>query len=503
MSARTGAGAPPRDTISPRDVARASSLRRSAVRIVASVLTMLLAGDLAAQANPARQPARRPVRQPSARPAPPAQQPQRAEHPCGFSADTTGGADSLTTTYAVGGVRVIHRCVTANDVVAANLYLLGGVRQTTAENAGIEPLLLEASERGTRSYPKNELRRRMARLGSAIAVAPGVDWTVLGLRSTTDAFDSTWVILADRLMHPTLDAGEFELIREQLVNALRQRQESADALVAQLADSLAWEGHPYMREPVGSEASVARLNIADLRKYHAEQMVTSRMLLVVVGNVERSRVERLVSQTVGRLPAGDYQWTLPPAPAAVRTSLLTVRRPLPTNYIMGYFQGPPASSPDYQALRVASAALSGRLFGEIRSRRTLTYAVESPFVERALATGGLYVTTVQPDTVLAIMRREIDDLQSQLVPERGLELLVSQFITEYFLDNETNAAQADFLARAHLFRGDWRAAGRFVDELRQVTPEQVRRVARQYMRNIRFAYVGDPSRVRESSVRGF
>ena len=490
-------GAPPREPISPARAEPGAPFRRLSARFAAAALALLIAGDAVAQANPTRRPAQRPVRQPAARPA------QLAAHPCGFTADTARGADSLTTTYVVSGVRVIHRCATANDVVAANLYLLGGVRQTTAENAGIEPLLLEASERGTRSYPKNELRRRMARLGSAIAVSAGVDWTVLGLRSTSAAFDSTWVILADRLMHPTLDSGEVELIREQLVNGLRQRQENADALVTQLADSLAWEGHPYSREPIGTETSIARMRVADLRKYHADQMVTSRMLLVVVGNVEQARVQRLVRQTVGRLPAGSYQWTLPPTATPVRTSITTVRRQLPTNYIMGYFQGPAASSPDYQALRVASAALSGRLFGEIRSRRNLTYAVESPFVERALATGGLYVTTVQPDEVLGIMRREIEDLQTDLVPQRGLELLVSQFITEYFLDNETNAAQADFLARAHLFRGDWRAAGRFVDELRRVTPEDVRRVAREYMKNIRFAYVGDPSRVREASIRGF
>ena len=54
-------------------------------------------------------------------------------------------ADTGTTMYDVGGVRVIHR-MAAGDIVVANLYLLGGVRQLTFENAGIELLLLQ--ERG-------------------------------------------------------------------------------------------------------------------------------------------------------------------------------------------------------------------------------------------------------------------------------------------------------------------------------------------------------------------
>ena len=46
--------------------------------------------------------------------------------------------DTLTSSYSVGGIRVIHRRNTANEVVAANVYLLGGVRQTTDASAGIE-----------------------------------------------------------------------------------------------------------------------------------------------------------------------------------------------------------------------------------------------------------------------------------------------------------------------------------------------------------------------------
>ena len=78
--------------------------------------------------------------------------------------------DSLTTMYEVGGVRVIHRLTPANDVVAANIYLLGGVRQTTDDNAGIEPFLLEASDRGTRDYAGERVRTTLSRLGSSIVV---------------------------------------------------------------------------------------------------------------------------------------------------------------------------------------------------------------------------------------------------------------------------------------------------------------------------------------------
>ena len=168
---------------------------------------------------------------------------------------------------------------------------------------------------------------------------------------------------------------------------------------------------------------------------------------------------------------------------------------LPTNYIIGYYAGPAASSGDYNALRIATAVLSGRFFTEIRSKRNLSYAVDAPFVERAVSTGGVYVTTVAPEQTLHLMRDEIDELQNELVDPAGLRRLVQQFITDYFLKNETNADQATFLARAALYEGDYRAANRFVDDLRRVRPEDVRRVAREYMRNFRFVYIGDPDKL--------
>ncbi len=151
---------------------------------------------------------------------------------------------------------------------------------------------------------------------------------------------------------------------------------------------------------------------------------------------------------------------------------------LPTNYLAGYYSGPPATSDDYNAVRVAAAILSGRFFTEIRSKRNLSYAADAPFLERAIATGGVYVTTVDPNASLQIMRTEISRLQTELIDRDGLDRLVEQFITEYFLKNETNADQASFLARAAIYQGDYRAADRFVTELRRVRPDDIEALSR-------------------------
>jgi zinc protease len=406
------------------------------------------------------------------------------------NAPAHGQVDTTTTSFEVNGVKVILRRNAANDVIAANVYLLGGTQQLTPATQGIESLLLRASERGTKRYPGDKVRQALVKSGCSINVAPADDWTVFGFTCIRASFDSTWNVLADRLMEPTLDSAEVELVRARMLSVVRGEATTPDPLLNRLADSLAYVGQSYGFSPEGTEASLQSITLGQLRRYQETQMMASRLLVVVVGNVERGRVEALVKNTLGGLPRGTYVWSPPGVSRSAGRALVTREMALPTNYLLGYYAGPPARSPDYQALRIAAAVLSGRFFTEIRSRRNLSYEVDAPFVERAVASGGVYVTTVDPKTTLLIMREEINRLQRELLDRDGLQRLVQQFLTEYFLRNETNGDQATFLARAQIYQGDYRAANHFVDDLRRVQPDDVRRVAIAYMHDFRFVYLG-------------
>jgi zinc protease len=411
-------------------------------------------------------------------------------------------SDTATVTYMVNGIRVIQRRTTAS-IVVANLYLLGGVRQTTVRTAGIENFLLAVSERGTQKYPRDQMRRALARTGSEIDISPGDDWTLVSVHTTTSELDSTWSIVADRLTHPTLDSSDVEFVRGIMVSGVRQRADSPDAMLDYLSDSIAYAGYPYALSPVGTEGSLAHISRAQLLAYEHDQFVTSRMLFVIVGNLSRAKVEAMLSGTIGKLPVGHYAWTMPDTLPTRPADVIFEQRQLPTNYIQGFINGPPANSPDVPALRIAAAVLSGRMFAEIRSRQNLTYAVSASIHDRALTPIELYVTTTLPDTTIALMSYQVHELQDEEIETERLRPLVQQFITEYFLDNETITAQADFLARNQLYRGDYRAGARFVSDLQAVTGADVLRVARAYFKNVRWAYVGDPSHVNYNRLLAF
>jgi zinc protease len=411
-------------------------------------------------------------------------------------------SDTSTSELVVNGLHVILRRNVATDVIAANVYLLGGAQQLTPQTQGIEALLFAAAERGSRRFPGPRLRQELARTGSVISLGLSQDWTTYSLRTVRSVFDTSWTIFTDRLLAPVLAQADVDQVKAQMLIGLQQGDFSPEGLVDRLADSVTFAGHPYALAPEGTPGSIQAMSPTHLREYMQRTFVTSRMLLVVVGNVDRPKLEGLVRTAFGSLPQGGYHWQAPPT-ITPHKALAVRQASLPTNYIQGYYAGPPAGTADYNALRLATAILSGRFFTEIRSKRSLSYAPDAPFIERAASYGGVSVTTVDPNATLSIMRDEISRLQSELIDPSGLDRLVDEFITEYFLKNETNADQANFLARATIYQGDYRAADRFVADLRRVTPEDIRNVARKYMQNFSFAFVGDPSQLDRSLISRF
>jgi predicted Zn-dependent peptidase len=114
--------------------------------------------------------------------------------------------------------------------------------------------------------------------------------------------------------------------------------------------------------------------------------------------------------------------------------------------------------------------------------------------------GGLYVTTVSPGVTVDLMRQQLAAVRTSDVNEDALERLIGQFITQFFLENETLTAQADFLAKSFLFEGDLRAVGHLEERLRSITSADIRRVAQRWIRDVQWAYIGDGSKLPKASM---
>jgi zinc protease len=398
--------------------------------------------------------------------------------------------------FEAGGIPVLLERIQTNRVVAAQLFIRGGAANVTPETAGIESLLFETSQRGTDKYSKDVYSARLAATGTSIEGTAGYDFSIYALQTVRDGWDEAWDLFTQSLLHPALAPSEVELVRARLLNAVRRRRDDPDASVRDFADSLFYLGHPYALDPEGTEHGLAGLDAGRLRAWHDRRLTKDNLLLVVVGDVSRADLEAKVAAAFGGLPARGDAGRPVEAAASGPAAVAVIPRDLPTTYVRGAFPAPPLSDEDdYAAMSVALSILSDRLFEEVRTKRNLAYAVFSGVSTRLANYGLLYVSSAAPDSALSVMLEQVRQLQEEPVSSGALEQAVNVFVTQYYLGLEANASQAALLGRYELVGGGWQEADDFIDEVRKVTPEDVRRVMRRYVHDIHFAVLGDPAKV--------
>jgi zinc protease len=402
---------------------------------------------------------------------------------------------ALVTEFDVNGMKVLVKRRAGSQTVAAGLFLRGGSRNITADNAGIENLMLSVATEATVNFPRERLRVELSRMGTTINSGVNYDYSALTLGTTRTNFDRAWEIFTDVALRPAFTREDFQLVQGRMVASLRDDADDPDTYLQRLQERVAYAGHPYLNRPQGTAETVGRLTLDDLKRYHQQMMQTSRLLLVVVGDLDPAQLRERIAASFSKLPRGSYRSEPAPQLSFAAPSVEVTERGLPTNYVQGVFAAPPLTADDIYPMRIASAMLRDRVFEEVRVRRNLSYAPSAFLGSQGANIGGIYVTAVDANAAIRVMLGEIARLQNEQIRPDDITAVVSQYLTSYYMDQETNAAQAGELARYELIGGGWRNSIDFLERLRAVKPADVQRVSQKYMRNIRFVVIGDPSRI--------
>ncbi len=397
--------------------------------------------------------------------------------------------------FQAAGIHVIYKPVTANDVIAVQLFLKGGSAALTPANAGIENLLVSTATLGTQKYTKDQFAAKSTATGTEVGGTTGNAATTFSLRAVRQHWDEAWDLFSEALVHPIFPAEEVKLTRDQLTSDLKQRADDPDTYLNLLSDSVTFAGHPYRLDPAGMPATMAKFTRADLAAWHKRRLTKENLLVVVVGNVTREDLEKKILASFGDLPGRGGAATAVPALSNSAASLTVVKRDLPTNYIQGLYVAPSRTSKDNAALQLATRLLSDRLFEEVRTKRNLTYAVGAGYRTGAVGRGTLYVTAVQPETTLKVIFSEVRRMQNELIPADRIQETMNEYVTGYWMDQETNMGQAAQLGAWELTGGGWRNALTLVERMKAVSPADIQRVSKTYMKNMRFIVIGDPKKI--------
>lgn len=402
---------------------------------------------------------------------------------------------ALVTEFDVNGLKVLVKKRAGSQTVAVGLFLRGGSRNITEKNAGVEDLMLDVASEASVGFPREQLRTELSRMGTVIGSGVNSDYSAISMGTTRDNFDRSWEIFTDVVLHPSFTQEDFDRVKNRNVLSLRDDVDTPESYLQTLLEHMAYAGHPYANSPRGTVETVSKLSLKDVRRYHAHMMETSRLLLVVVGDLDADVLRTRIASTFGKLRRGKYQ-SKPIAQLSFDSPTLEVtQRSLPTNYIQGIFVAPALTDNDINAMRIATNILAQLLYQEVREKRNLSYAPDAFLNSQGANIGGISVSAVDANQTVRVMFDQIALLQENRFMPEIISNVVAGYLTNYYVRLETNAAQAGELGQYELIGGGWRNSISIIERLRAVTPEDVQRVSQKYLRNIRFVVLGNPASI--------
>jgi predicted Zn-dependent peptidase len=397
--------------------------------------------------------------------------------------------------FSIDGLSVLLRESKEAPTVSAILYINGGTSVMSAsELASSEYFAMKLiPESGTELTSKSYFRRKMQRIGAGIGASDGRDYSAISMRSTKETFDTTWKFFSEMIVHPAVDRKEFDNLQRNALLSIQSGRNNPDALTKIVIDSIYFEGHPYGKRM--TKENISAQTPENILRYYKSLMVKSRLLLVVVGSISRSELEKkLRASGITSLPQGNFVLPAIPPPAKAFSPgayFPAIDRKLPTNYVLCYHRIPSKGDSDYYAYVRVRNFMGGFLFQHLRVQTNLAYAPNNDDLDWRDAVETISFQTPYVDSAIKIFYKDVDFFQNNMILESAIKSGVPKWAVSSYMKQETTIEQAGQIGQAQLQTGSWRNAFISFDKLANVTPEQILHVARTYYKNFNWCVVGN------------
>ena len=377
---------------------------------------------------------------------------------------------------------------------------------------GVAALAARTLAEGADGLDGAEITARFERLGTAFDASADWDSSVARLTVTRSRLDEAFGLFAAVLRGATFPEADVARRRdERLADIAQQLAEPRGLADERFAGFLYAGTSRYARAASGTAASVAGLDAAAVRAFHAEHYGPRATTLILVGDITPDDARALAERRFGSW-AGTARPASPVAAASRVVAamaavpgkrVVVVEKPdAPQSELRVGHVGVARSHPDYLAIVVMNAILGGlfssRINLNLREKHAFTYGASSGFDWRR-APGPFVVSTAVKSEVtgraVEEILREIDGLRAA-APEPSEVALATDYLAGVFpIRYETTSAVAGALAGATMFGlpEDWFATYR--DRIRAISPAEVHAAARAHLDPERLLVlaVGDPS----------
>lgn len=423
---------------------------------------------------------------------------------CFLSSGIQAGQRDLTHEFLLeNGLKlVVHEDHRAPVAVIQIWYKVGSSYEHDGIT-GVSHALEHMMFKGTANIGPGKFSEIVAAHGGNENAFTSTDYTAYFQTWSADNVELSFELEADRMRNLLLAESEFKNEIKVVLEERRLRtDDKPQALLGETARAVAFQTSPYRQPVVGWAADVQGMQVADLRAWYARWYAPDNATLVVVGDVNPAQVYTLAKKHFGRIPRQDV--ASPRArPEVVQQGTKTVtlrsdKTRVPQLY-MGY-KTPVLNDAlaadsaieewEIYALDVLSETLTGgpsaRLPRRLVRESSIAADVSTDY-SSASRLGSLFTFSAAPsadhtleDLERAILK-EIGKLQQQPPTVAELERIKTQVVADRIYERDSMFYQGLIIGTLESVGLDWRLNDDYVDNIKAVTPDQVRAVAAKYL----------------------
>ncbi len=378
------------------------------------------------------------------------------------------------------------------QVVSLRMYIRGGTANFPKQQEGIEALTMAMLTEGlTTKYSKEEYFGKLESTGTSLSADNQYDYSSMNLKCLKSDWDTAIDLFDAAVFYPDFREQDFERIRNQMIAAAQQSSADPDVFLRNAAMQHTFDGMNYAKLMEGTEESLKALSLQDVKDYYAKIIAKNKLFFVLVGDVETADLERQLGPSLSRLEPFIDRGQNEQAMSLSKNEYKILEREFETNYIRGYMMAPPVGSADEYALRLGMSILSERLFLEVRTKRNLSYAPNAFYPTSVIGNPYLavYVTTIEPDTTIKVIKQEIEKLRTRGFTDKEVLDKKGGWLTMHYMNQETNDAQASSLGLAHM-ASSWEKSLTMPEKVQALTAADLTKAFKKYTDYISWTYVG-------------
>jgi zinc protease len=376
------------------------------------------------------------------------------------------------------GVRVLLKRRSAVPVVSMLSVFQGGSRLEPAGKSGLSTLTHRALPKGTASFGADQVVGLVEGAGGSIESYADFDTSGVYINVLSEYIEEVLPVYREVVREPSFRGERVAQERTKLLEEIAKRRDNPVQLAVDRLFKELFGAHPYSHPFAGDPEEVGRLGEDDCKAWFSRVLVPANIVVAFVGDITPEGARDVAERLYGDLPEGE-----PPSPpaAAPREPLspgthTMTRKDLKQAVTLVGFLAPPMLTDDAIALEVLNGVLTGlggRLFVELRDKRSLGYMTGSALtthLERSVFFGYANPGAEGVDEALRVIFHELERATTEEVSDQEMKRSKEWLVGSHVMQLQRNFSQAVAYGSYEALGFGWQAVER--------TPELVQRVGK-------------------------